>query len=69
MLQPSRINPKLSAHNQIWGNFDYLEISLAPPGFKVIINKSLEYRENYATHGKIKYFVNRAKHHDPTYEA
>ena len=23
MLWPSRINPKLSAYNQIWGNFDY----------------------------------------------
>ena len=37
MLQGSRINPKLSAYQQIWGDFDYNTTPLAPPGFLEVI--------------------------------
>ena len=36
-LRQSRINPKLSAYNQIFGNFDFNASPLAPCGMKAII--------------------------------
>ena len=38
MLQPSRINPNLSAYMQIWGNFDFNKTPLTPIGCKAIIH-------------------------------
>ena len=32
MIQQSRINPKFSAYNQVWGNFNFNKTPLAPPG-------------------------------------
>ena len=39
MLQQSRINPKLSAHDQVFGTSNYQRTPLAPLGTKVIIHK------------------------------
>ena len=39
MLQQSRINPKLSAHDQVFGTFNYQRTPLAPLGTKVIIHE------------------------------
>jgi hypothetical protein len=39
LLRQSRINPKLSAHAQLHGIFDYNKTPLAPPGTKVIIHE------------------------------
>ena len=68
MLRPSRINPKLSAYNQIWGNFDYNKTPLAPPGCKVVVHEFPEHRKNMAAHGKIGYFTNTVEDHYRTYE-
>ena len=35
MLRPSRINPRISAYNQVWGNLNFSRTPLAPPGCKV----------------------------------
>lgn len=69
MFRPSRINPKLSAYNQVCGNFDYSKTSLAPPGCKVVVHKSSEHREHFSAHGKVGYFTNRVKQHYQTYKA
>ena len=34
LLRTSRINPKLSAHAQVFGQFDYNRTPMAPPGLK-----------------------------------
>ena len=39
MLQQSRINPKLSTHDQVFGTFNYQRTPLAPLGTKIIIHK------------------------------
>jgi len=39
MLRQSRINPKLSAHDQLFGTFNYNRTPLAPLGTKVIIHE------------------------------
>ena len=36
ILQPSRLNPKLSAYAQVFGAFDYQKKPLPPPGIKVL---------------------------------
>ena len=36
LLLPYRINPKLSAYAQVFGNFDYQKTSLSPPGMKLL---------------------------------
>jgi hypothetical protein len=51
MLLPSRINPKLSAYNQIWVNFNFNTTPLAPPGCRVVVHESPESRRTWASHG------------------
>jgi hypothetical protein len=38
LLHGSRINPKLSAHAQLHGNFDFNRTPLAPPGTRVLVH-------------------------------
>lgn len=68
VLRPSRINPKTSAYNQIWGNFDFSKTPLAPPGCKVVIHESPEARESFAPHGKNGYYIAPAMNHYQNYE-
>ena len=42
MLQQLSINPKLSAHDQLFGTFNYNHTPLAPLGTKVIIHEKLK---------------------------
>ena len=37
LLWPSRINPKLSANEQVFGHFKYDRTLMAPPGIKVLL--------------------------------
>ena len=39
MLRPSRINPKQSTYNEIWGNFDFNKTPLAPPGCLIVAHE------------------------------
>jgi len=50
LLRPSRINPQLSAHAQVYGAFNFDKTPLAPPGIKVLAHKCAEDRESYAVH-------------------
>jgi len=53
MLRQSCINPKLSAHGQFFGTFNYDRTPLAPlVGTKVIIHEKLTQRASYDPHGK-----------------
>merc|ERR1712086_181380 len=67
-LRPSRINPRLSAYNQVWGNFDFSRTPLAPPGCKVVVHESPDRRESDAAHGKIGYFTDMAREHHRCYK-
>jgi hypothetical protein len=51
MCRPSRINPKLSAYQQVWGNFDFNKTPLAPPGCKVLVHERAMKRGAWACHG------------------
>ncbi len=56
ILQPSRVNPLLSAYNQIWGLYKFDEKPLTPPGCKVVVHKASDKRGTYASHGVIGYY-------------
>ena len=51
LLRGSRMNPKLSAHAQLFGPFDYNRTPLAPPGTRVIIHDKPSNRDSWAAHG------------------
>ena len=63
MLRPSRINPKLSAYNQVWGNFDYNKTPLAPPRCKVVVHESAEKRDSIGYHGKEGFYCGWSPNH------
>ena len=47
MLRQSRINPKLSAHDQLFGTLNYNRTPLAPLGTKVIIHEKPKQRASW----------------------
>jgi hypothetical protein len=56
-LRQSRINPKLPAHAQLNGLFDYNKTPLAPPGTKVIIHEKPDHRGSWSPHGLNGWYV------------
>jgi hypothetical protein len=63
LLRQSRINPKLSAHAQLNGLFDYNKTPLAPPGTKVIIHEKPDHRGSWSPHGLNGWYVGPAMEH------
>ena len=63
MLRQSRINPKLSAHDQLFGTFDYNGTPLASLGTKVIIHIKTSQRASWDPHGKEGWLTGPALHH------
>ena len=51
MLRTSRINPNLSAHEQIHGTHDFNATPLAPPGTRCIDHEKSSQRGTWAPHG------------------
>ena len=66
MLRSSRINPKLSAYNQIWGNFN--TTPMAPPGCRVVVHKSSETRGTWTSHGVEGFYCEPAMNHYRNYQ-
>jgi hypothetical protein len=60
LLRGSRLNPKLSAHAQMFGNFDYNRTPIAPPGVRVIVHEKPEKRSTWAPHGVDGWYVGPA---------
>jgi hypothetical protein len=69
MCRPSRINPKLSAYQQVyqqvWGNFN----SLAPPGCKVVVHERAMERGAWACHRIVEYYIGPAMNHYRNYNS
>ena len=68
LLRSSRINPKLSAHAQIFGQYDYNATPIAPPGCKCIMHESPTNRLTWAVHGTQAYYTAPALKHYRCYE-
>ena len=67
-MRNSRINPKLSAYAQLFGQFDYNATPLAPPGCKCIIHDKPTARKSWAVHGTKAYYTAPAMRHYRCYE-
>ena len=63
MLRTSRINPKLSAHEQINGTHDFNATPLAPPGTRCIAHEKASQRGTLAPHGQPGWYVGAAPEH------
>jgi hypothetical protein len=68
MLRRSRINPKLSAYNQVFGNFDFNATPLAPMGTKVIVYERKKQRlSTWSDRGQHGWYTGSAPHHYHNY--
>ena len=63
LLRKSRINPKLSAHTAIYGQFSFNRTPLAPPGTKIIIHEKPDKRQSWASHGTDAWYIGPTTEH------
>lgn len=63
MLRKSRINPRLSAHDQLFGAYNYNRCHLAPLGTKIIIHDKPEARPTWGFHGSKGWLIGNTPHH------
>ena len=68
MLRTSRINPKLSVYEQLYGIFDYNKTPMAPPGCKVIIHEKPNQCASWAPHGQGGWYIGPAMEHYHCYK-
>ena len=68
MLHMLRINPNLSAYNQIWGNFDFNKTPLSLIGCKAVIHDWPENRGTWDSHSTIAYYIDIAEKHYRNYK-
>ena len=50
LLRSFQINPKLSAHAQVFGNFNYDRTHVDPPGIKVLLHEHPKYCGSWSPH-------------------
>jgi hypothetical protein len=63
LLRGSRINPKLSAWEQVHGRFDFNATPLAPPGVQVLAHARAGDRKTWANHAFDAWYVGPALEH------
>ena len=68
MLRTSRINPNLSAHEQLHGIHDFNATPLAPPGTKCIAHEKSSQCGTWAPHGQLGWYVGAAPEHYRCYQ-
>ena len=68
MLRTSRLNPNLSAHEQLHGIHDFNATPLAPPGTKCIAHEKSSQRGTWAPHGQHGWYVGAAPEHYRCYK-
>ena len=62
MVQPSQINSKISAYNQMWGKFNFEKNLRVPPGSKVIVNERPQERCTWSDHGVAQFYLGPEMH-------
>ena len=60
ILWPSKINPKVSAHNIMKGHHDYNSHPIALSGCKIVIHDRHKERRTWANHGTDGFFISQA---------
>ena len=67
LLRASRINPKLSAYAQIFGQFSYNATPIGPPGTHVLVHVKPDIRDSWAPHATDGWYIGPAMHHRRCY--
>jgi hypothetical protein len=60
MVRGSRMNPKLSAWDQLSGVFDYNRTPLGPPGTRVLVHEKSHQHGTWTPHGKDAWYIGPA---------
>ena len=69
MLGLSRLNPKLSAYNQRFGNFDFNKTPMAPLGTKVVAYQAkAQQQTTWSDHGIHGWYIGPSMHYYRNYE-
>ena len=68
LLRASRVNPQLSAHAQIHGQFDFNATPIAPPGTHVVIHDKPDKRLSFGPRGDDGWYVGPALDHYRCYK-
>jgi hypothetical protein len=63
LLRQSRLNPKLSAHAQLHGAFDFNRTPMALPGIRIISHVKADQRKSWAHHGDPGWYLGPALEH------
>lgn len=63
LLRASRVNPYISAYQQLMGPYDFNKSPMAPPGIKVLVHEKPGQRPSWASHGKLGFYVGPALQH------
>ena len=62
-MRSSRVHPQLSSYAHIYGNLDFNQTPLAPPGCKAIIFDDPTIRGTWSPHGTLAWCVGPAMNH------
>ena len=62
-LRASKINPKLSAHAHMLGEFNYNKTPLVPPGTKIIAHNKPSNRESWQMNGEEGWYIGPSLQH------
>ena len=63
LLRNSRVNPKLSAWEFLFGVFNYNATPLAPPGTKVLAHSKPKQRQSWGFHGEDAWYIGPSLDH------
>jgi hypothetical protein len=63
LLRGSRINPKLSAWEQLHGRYDFNRTPIAPPGIKVLAHEKASNRKTWSPHAFTAWYTGPALEH------
>ena len=63
LLRAARVNPKLSSHAYLFGEFNFNATPLAPPGTRVIIHKQVDNRTSWGAHGRDAWYIGPSLEH------
>jgi hypothetical protein len=60
LLQPSWVNPLISAYTQVHGEYDFNKTPIAPVGCTVIVHDRRNEQGSWDNHGSHSFYINRA---------
>jgi Reverse transcriptase (RNA-dependent DNA polymerase) len=63
LLRGSRINPRLSAHAQVHGQYNFNSHPIGPPGTKVLVHEKSKNRSSWAPHATESWYIGPSLEH------